>query len=350
MFEETIAQHGTKFLVAALAVLIGLACLALVLWIVRRRPSSPFIRGGRNRQPRLAVLDAAAVDTRRRLVLVRRDDVEHLLMIGGPTDIVIESRILVPTQADAQETAASGIVAAPMPAEQPAEPAIAAITPARESTPAAVAARPAPAAIPVPPAPAVVRTTAAVLPTRAEQPAPPMPASGISAMGNMLYGADTGPAVATPRASQPEPAVAPARPAPTAPPIQPPHAPAPSLERNAIDALDRARDRVLTSPVGTGSERLAAQVMPTPSPAQPQAPAVAPQRPAVENAALISEFERILEQEIATAPPRSIGGVAPGTRTEPAAPEAGPPQPKSREETEAEMARLLGEISVTRNS
>ncbi|NVP57061.1 flagellar biosynthetic protein FliO [Mycoplana rhizolycopersici] len=351
MFEETIAQHGTKFLVAALAVLLGLACLALVLWIVRRRPSSPFIRGGRNRQPRLSVLDAAAVDTRRRLVLVRRDDVEHLLMIGGPTDIVIESRILAPTQADAPETATSGTIAAPMPSEpMPAEPAIAAIIPAQEPAPATVAARPAPAAVAVPSAPAVVRTTATVLPTRAEQPAPPMPASGISAMGNMLYGADTGPAVATPRASQPLPEAAPARAAPPAPSLQPVHAPAPSLERNAIDALDRARDRVLTSPVGTGSERLAPQAMPTPSPAQPQTPAVEPQRPAVENAALVSEFERILEQEIATAPARSTGSVAPGTRTEPAAPEAGPQQPKSREETEAEMARLLGEISVTRNS
>ncbi|SOC42671.1 flagellar biosynthesis protein FliO [Rhizobium subbaraonis] len=351
MFEETIAQHGTKFLVAALAVLIGLACLALVLWIVRRRPSSPFIRGGRNRQPRLSVLDAAAVDTRRRLVLVRRDDVEHLLMIGGPTDIVIESRILAPTQDDAQETAPSGIVTAPIPGEQKtAEPAIAATVPAQEPAPAAIAARPAAAPIAVPPAPAAVRTTASVLPARAEPPAPPLPASGISAMGNMFYGADTGPAAAVPRASQPEPAAAPARPAPTTPPFQQPHAPAPSLERNAIDALDRARDRVLTSPVGTGSERLAPQAMPTPSPAQPQAPAVAQQRPAVENAALVSEFERILEQEIATAPSRSTGAVAPGARMEPAAPEAGPQQPKSREETEAEMARLLGEISVTRNS
>ena len=38
----------------------------------------------RGRMPRLAVIDAAAVDGRRRLVLVRRDNVEHLLMIGGP--------------------------------------------------------------------------------------------------------------------------------------------------------------------------------------------------------------------------------------------------------------------------
>src|ERR1019366_9347879 len=39
-------------------------------------------------------IDAAAVDGRRRLVLVRRDNVEHLLMIGGPTDIVVEPNIV----------------------------------------------------------------------------------------------------------------------------------------------------------------------------------------------------------------------------------------------------------------
>src|ERR1700719_1223818 len=48
----------------------------------------------RGRMPRLAVIDAAAVDGRRRLVLVRRDNIEHLLMIGGPTDIVVESNIV----------------------------------------------------------------------------------------------------------------------------------------------------------------------------------------------------------------------------------------------------------------
>ena len=94
MFQEILAENGTKFVIAAVVVLLGLLCLALVLWIIRGRPSSPFIRGGRNRTPRLAVLDAAAIDTRRRLVLLRRDDVEHLVMIGGPTDIVIESRIV----------------------------------------------------------------------------------------------------------------------------------------------------------------------------------------------------------------------------------------------------------------
>jgi hypothetical protein len=40
------------------------------------------------------VIDAAAVDGRRRLVLVRRDNVEHLLMIGGPADLVVEPNIV----------------------------------------------------------------------------------------------------------------------------------------------------------------------------------------------------------------------------------------------------------------
>jgi hypothetical protein len=44
---------------------------------------------------RLAVVEQAAVDSRRRLVIVRRDDVEHLIMTGGPVDVVIETGITV---------------------------------------------------------------------------------------------------------------------------------------------------------------------------------------------------------------------------------------------------------------
>jgi hypothetical protein len=42
---------------------------------------------------RLDVVEHAAVDNRRRLVLVRRDNVEHLIMTGGPVDVVIETGI-----------------------------------------------------------------------------------------------------------------------------------------------------------------------------------------------------------------------------------------------------------------
>src|SRR5262245_6521276 len=55
--------------------------------------------GGRGRPPRLAIIDAAVLDRRRRLVLVRRDNVEHLIMIGGPSDVVVEHNIVRPAAA-----------------------------------------------------------------------------------------------------------------------------------------------------------------------------------------------------------------------------------------------------------
>jgi flagellar protein FliO/FliZ len=42
----------------------------------------------------LAVVDYASVDSRRRLILVRRDNIEHLVLIGGPTDVVVEANIV----------------------------------------------------------------------------------------------------------------------------------------------------------------------------------------------------------------------------------------------------------------
>jgi hypothetical protein len=80
------------FLFAFIAVL---ALIGVAAWVVRRYANNRLgANTQRGRMPRLAVIDAAAVDGRRRLVLVRRDNVEHLLMIGGPSDIVVEPNIV----------------------------------------------------------------------------------------------------------------------------------------------------------------------------------------------------------------------------------------------------------------
>jgi flagellar protein FliO/FliZ len=77
------------------AFVVVLALIGLAAWLVRRFAGNRLgANANRGRMPRLAVIDAAAVDGRRRLVLVRRDNVEHLLMIGGPTDIVVEPNIV----------------------------------------------------------------------------------------------------------------------------------------------------------------------------------------------------------------------------------------------------------------
>jgi hypothetical protein len=82
---------AAKFFIAFAVVL---ALIGLTAWLVRRFGSNRLGGNARGRQPRLAVIDAATVDGRRRLVLIRRDNVEHLLMIGGPTDVVVEPNIV----------------------------------------------------------------------------------------------------------------------------------------------------------------------------------------------------------------------------------------------------------------
>jgi flagellar biogenesis protein FliO len=81
---------------AVVALVLVLALIALTVWLMRRFGETRGVAGaaGRNRQQRLAVLDSAVVDARRRLVLIRRDNVEHLILIGGPTDVVVEPNIV----------------------------------------------------------------------------------------------------------------------------------------------------------------------------------------------------------------------------------------------------------------
>jgi flagellar protein FliO/FliZ len=86
------SMQALTFFFAFVAVL---ALIGLAAWLVRRFAGNRLgANTTRGRMPRLAVIDAAAVDGRRRLVLVRRDNIEHLLMIGGPSDIVVESNIV----------------------------------------------------------------------------------------------------------------------------------------------------------------------------------------------------------------------------------------------------------------
>ena len=164
-----------------------IALLLLVFAILRRVTGGTFVAGGRNRQVRLSVTDAAAVDNRRRLVLVRRDDVEHLILIGGPSDLVIEQNIRQFARQPRVEPPASGPTPEPEPrtpepkpepkvAEAPprAQPRIASPAPPVHTPPPPVQTAPAPQ-IPLRPAPPQQsepprRPTEP--PRQAEQPAP----------------------------------------------------------------------------------------------------------------------------------------------------------------------------------
>jgi flagellar protein FliO/FliZ len=85
-----------------LALLFVLGLIGLLAYLLRRfglgavRISPAFRGKGRGAAPRLAVVEVAVVDARHRLVLLRRDDTEHLVLLGTTSDLLIESGITAP--------------------------------------------------------------------------------------------------------------------------------------------------------------------------------------------------------------------------------------------------------------
>jgi hypothetical protein len=69
----------------------GAILLLLLLALILIRLFGGGVRGRRG--SRLGISEYYEIDKSRRLVLVRRDDMEHLLLIGGNQDVVVETDI-----------------------------------------------------------------------------------------------------------------------------------------------------------------------------------------------------------------------------------------------------------------
>ncbi|MCH7911025.1 MAG: FliO/MopB family protein [Candidatus Hydrogenedentes bacterium] len=79
-----------KFLMALVFVLGLIAVLAVIAKRFGLGNRGPLRRG---KEKRLSVVETMPLDAKRRIVLVRRDDREHLIMLGAAGDLVIESDI-----------------------------------------------------------------------------------------------------------------------------------------------------------------------------------------------------------------------------------------------------------------
>jgi len=78
---------------AALLFVIGLIGIAALL--ARKYGPGKFVAAsmGRGREKRLKVLETLPLDAKRRLVLIKRDGTEHLLLLGLSQDILVERGI-----------------------------------------------------------------------------------------------------------------------------------------------------------------------------------------------------------------------------------------------------------------
>ena len=266
-----------------ISILIVLGLVALTIWLIRRFGPVTLNKSGvaRGRQPRLALLESATVDARRRLVLIRRDNVEHLLLVGGPTDVVVEPNIVrtaitltqpapIPSAAREPIARAAGRPAALDPVEEnesslvpPSSPVAPVPTPepaAALPAPPSLAPEPRHAPTPAPridpqyaemaqrleaalrrppesrlvPPPAVAHPSAA--PARIEPSAPPMPRAPEPKPANMAPAAPKAPEARMPKPSAPTP---PAATAPAPPP------PKPAPKRDVFDNLEEEMANLL---------------------------------------------------------------------------------------------------------
>ena len=250
---------------AGLGLIAVVALAAIVFWVVRRMSRGlNFSDGGqRGKRSRLGVVDSYDIDRQRRLILLRRDNVEHLVMIGGPNDILVEPTIRRGV-AQASRAQAAGAPQSPSPLAANMTPREVP-QPARPSEPAAPRITPMPVPVPEPvpgPQPANVaqRMSAPVSASQASQGASPRNEAQPAARPD------------TERPRRPEPPTL--APAPAASP------PARSRLPDAdLAAMAHKLEEALRRPGGGAQTPGRGPIPPAPEPSAPK-PAPAPVKPA----------------------------------------------------------------------
>ncbi len=283
--ENRVVQIG--FLAACgIAALVVLAILYRLVFAHRLR-----VPGGRTRQPRLGLVDAFSLDGQRQLVLVRRDNVEHLVMIGGPNDVLVESqinRVLTPARENNQASPPLAPGASGRRTETPpaAAPVVAEAPPAKVAAPAAAALKapaPPPAALKAPaPAPAPAAPKAPVpVPVSVPVPAPaPAIAPAVAAKPIEPEPAARPVPVPPPTAQSPEPVLPEPASSPPPRPAGRPAMPPPIVP--ASGAVNRATVTRLTEKVPLRPSQIPGHPPPPPPPAPPRPEKLEPAAAAVE--------------------------------------------------------------------
>ena len=182
-FNSILGEAVGTYAAIGVGLLIVIILIIILLRVLRSFTGGMFGNKGQNR---LGFIEAVALDNKRKLVLIRRDNVEHLIMIGGTSDILVEAGInrAAPAPRPSQPPAPKKPAA---PAQAPTQAAVPQTSAPRASTPAAASA---PAAAPTPAAPTPQAT--------APQATAPKPAAPASAPAQATVPAQTAPSVATP--------------------------------------------------------------------------------------------------------------------------------------------------------
>ncbi|MCC0805767.1 hypothetical protein FPV16_05940 [Methylobacterium sp. W2] len=323
-----------QFLIIFVVIFAVLAAIVLIFRRFSGRGMALSKSGPRGRQPRLGIVDIYELDRQRQLILLRRDNVEHLLLVGGPNDVIVERNIHRGAGARLPLDEAARVE--PFPEEPVFEP-------ARPADP------PAPAAPPVmqppifdeprAPAPEPAATVNAPAEPRSDVPAEAKPASRFTkadllaakaARRNPPPLANLKPEIPDrPRAAdiQPDGAVEPTVPAveppkqATAPEAPPAPVAAAAIEAPSPEKAARPQPPVKPAPV-------VEQVPPVPP------PLVRPTSSRPVDAAILSDMARQLEEALR----RPSAAISPSTQAVPSTSAKAPPaEPKAAAKAEPRL-------------
>lgn len=91
---------GTStYIQAVLALILVVGIILGLAWLLRRYGLGDGPHGALGRKKRLSTIESTTVDSRHRLILVRRDETEHLLLVGPGDSFVVERGIQAQPQA-----------------------------------------------------------------------------------------------------------------------------------------------------------------------------------------------------------------------------------------------------------
>jgi flagellar protein FliO/FliZ len=100
-------MEPTAYIRFVLALILVLGLILGLSWLMKRLGFGVGATGPLTRRRRLRAVESVLLDGRHRVVLVRRDDVEHLVLVGPNTSQVIERGIPAPANTDAPTDPAS---------------------------------------------------------------------------------------------------------------------------------------------------------------------------------------------------------------------------------------------------
>jgi flagellar protein FliO/FliZ len=84
---------GTDYLRFALAFILVIGLIGLFAWLARRFRLPSRLAGHAGGAGRIEIVESRMITARQRLLLIRRDDQEHLLLLGQDQGLVIERGI-----------------------------------------------------------------------------------------------------------------------------------------------------------------------------------------------------------------------------------------------------------------